>query len=877
MKHLEFVPDSFPSGIRPGPVAPDLQELVLDLSTRFINLEQAGIDDGIQAALKAIGTYAGVDRAYILLLDERDPDRANNPYEWCAEGVASVQASLQGFAIADFSLLSEVVLSGRTLAVANLDQIPAEAAAERAELMAQGVQSLLGVPMSFEGEIRGLLGFDAVREAKAWTSQEVTLLQLTSEILMNALARKRARRRIEHLTAFENLVLGLSTRFIGVGAAGIDGEIERALEELARFVGVDRSYVFRVDPDARTLDNTHEWCRAGIEPQIDNLHDVPADAYPWIFSRLIANRVVHIPRVADLPSEAAADRQALEAQDIRSLIAVPMTVRGRVAGVLGFDAVVDERTWSEEEIKLLRVMGEILVNTLERARAEAALIRSEAYNRALIDGLPDFIFRITGDGVYLDARRAKHIPFYRPGSGPVGGSVYDFLPRDIAEARMAAIGEALASGRPQVFEYALTIDGRDYDFEDRIVRLDHDEVLSIVRDVTERTRAEEALRQTQKLESIGVLAGGIAHDFNNLLTGVLGQSSLALDRLPGDHPVRSHLVKVVTAAERAADLTAQLLAYAGGGRVEMKPLDFNRLVRDTLGLLETGIPKKIDLGLRLEAELPFVQADRGQIQQVVMNLVLNGAEAIGSGAGRVSIRTGVCDGAGRDAADYVGGTLPAPGRCVCLEVEDTGAGMSPEVLRRIFDPFFTTKHHGRGLGLSAVLGIVRSHRGGLKVTSEPGRGTRFVLSVPALQTAERSPEVEAGSRPARRATGTVLVIDDEDQVRELARDVLTDAGYRVLDAPGGEAGLALLRKDPGAVNLVLLDMQMPGLNGVETYRELRTVAPDLPVVFSSGYTEAEGIQEAMERGEAAFLPKPYAPSALLSAAGRLLDGIERAA
>ena len=256
--------------------------------------------------------------------------------------------------------------------------------------------------------------------------------------------------------------------------------------------------------------------------------------------------------------------------------------------------------------------------------------------------------------------------------------------------------------------------------------------LEINTDVTERRRIDEQLRHTQKLESLGVLAGGVAHDFNNLLTGILGNASLALDGIPPNHPNHTLLEEVTKAAERAADLTRQLLAYAGKGRFVMRTVNLSDLVREIGGLVQTSIPKAVQLRLQLTERLPGIDADPGQLQQIVMNLVINGAEAIGPEGGTVLVRTGV------QPVDeqYIetmssAGELLRPGQYVFLEVHDSGSGMSEETLAKIFDPFYTTKFAGRGLGLSAVLGIVRAHKGALKVYSKPGSGTTFKVLFPA--------------------------------------------------------------------------------------------------------------------------------------------------
>jgi PAS domain S-box-containing protein len=376
---------------------------------------------------------------------------------------------------------------------------------------------------------------------------------------------------------------------------------------------------------------------------------------------------------------------------------------------------------------------------------------------------------------------------------------------------------------------------------------------TIARDITERKRLEEKVRETQKLESLGVLAGGVAHDFNNLLTGILGNASLAADMLPPDHPARDSLLSVVQASERAADLTCQMLAYAGKGQFVVRPVDVSALVREIVGLIQSSIPRKVRVELRLASGLPPVSADPAQVQQLVMNLVINGAEAIGEKAGVVEVTTAteVLD---EEAARA---RLPrhelAPGAYVVLEVKDSGCGMDSQTLPRIFDPFFTTKFTGRGLGLAAVSGIVRSHRGALEVSSVPGQGTTFRIYLPAAAASEPEP------RPPARA---ILVVDDEEIVRRTAKTTLEKYGYKVLVAESGPQAVETYRRRPEAVELVLLDLTMPMMDGEEVLRALRAIRPDVKAIVSSGYSLEEATRRFAGHGVSAFLQKPYTAARL---------------
>jgi PAS domain S-box-containing protein len=377
----------------------------------------------------------------------------------------------------------------------------------------------------------------------------------------------------------------------------------------------------------------------------------------------------------------------------------------------------------------------------------------------------------------------------------------------------------------------------------------------------ERVRLESQLRQAQTMEAVGQLAGGVAHDFNNLLTGILGNASLALSSFSPHHPDRILIEEVVKAAERASDLTRQLLAYAGKGRFVMRTVNLSDLVREISGLVQTSVPKNAQLRLQLQDDLPGIDADPGQVQQIIMNLVINGAEAIGPEGGTVLVQTGTQD----VDEQYIATFSPAdetlqPGRYVSLQVHDTGAGMSEETQRKMFDPFFSTKFAGRGLGLSAVLGIVQSHRGALKVYSEPGRGTTFRVIFPASRypvQPRHVPEVEP-----LRGIGTVLVVDDEAIVRDAACTTLERYGYETLAAPDGMTAVEEYRKRREKINLVLLDLTMPLMSGEETLQQIRFINPEVRVLLTSGYNEAEAVQRFSGKGLAGFIQKPYTADAL---------------
>ncbi|HZO09447.1 MAG TPA: ATP-binding protein, partial [Myxococcota bacterium] len=398
-----------------------------------------------------------------------------------------------------------------------------------------------------------------------------------------------------------------------------------------------------------------------------------------------------------------------------------------------------------------------------------------------------------------------------------------------------------------------------------------------VLDVTEGKVAEEEHRRleaqfhhAQKLESLGVLAGGIAHDFNNLLMSMLGHASLAETDVPEGSLAQEHLKQIELAARRASELTNQMLAYSGRGRFVVGPVDLSALVSEMARLLETVISKSANLKVELGAGLPAIEADATQLRQVVMNLITNASDALEDKPGRITLRTGVVSGAGAGHRMVFGESLVGK-RCVFLEVSDTGSGMDEATQKRIFDPFFTTKAAGRGLGLAAVLGIVRGHGGAIRVDSTKGRGTTVEVRFPA-SNAPLPPKSDLSARTTRgRAPGgVVLVVDDEQSVRNVSRAMLERLGYRVVLAENGTEALDNVRTQGKKLTAAVLDLTMPGEKGDLVFASIRKIAPELPILVSSGWHESEAIPRLGASGNCRFLQKPYATRDLGEALDLLL-------
>jgi two-component system, cell cycle sensor histidine kinase and response regulator CckA len=529
---------------------------------------------------------------------------------------------------------------------------------------------------------------------------------------------------------------------------------------------------------------------------------------------------------------------------------------------------ITERRRAETEIRHLN--EELERRVLQRTRELEAANQEVAEKAQIVQHSNDAIFSRTLTGVITSWNPAAERLYGYTAAEVTGQNVRMLLPAEAPEP-------ILHEDHPEPFETtALRKDGTSADVSVTISPVfDRDGNRTgasvIARDITERKKEDLRLRETQKLESLGVIAGGVAHDFNNLLVGVMGNASLVLDSISPSSVHHRRLEGVVSAAEKASDLTRQLLAYAGKGRFLTEQVDLSTLVREISTLIQTSVPRTVQLRLELADGLPAIEADPSQLQQVVMNLVINGAEAVPEGQnGTVLVTTEAQELDEPYLRQNFASETLAAGRYISLEVHDTGTGMSEEIRSRIFDPFFTTKFTGRGLGLAAVLGIVRGHKGTIRVYSHPGKGTTFKVLLP-LTSVPSSPGNQPQPSEKMSGSGTILVVDDEEVVRTTCQTSLESYGYTVLVANEGRSGVEIFRKYAGEIALVILDMTMPVMSGEEAFRHMRTIRPDARIIVSSGYNETEATRRFAARGIAAFAQKPYTAANLAKIVKQVLD------
>ena len=517
----------------------------------------------------------------------------------------------------------------------------------------------------------------------------------------------------------------------------------------------------------------------------------------------------------------------------------------------------------------LLLKSQVRKRTLELVTVNNELTRSEQRYRNLIESmvqpmsLQEIICDKNGKPInyrYLGINAAFERLLGKSSDEIIGKTLMELLPKT-EKSWLETYGRVVQSGIAEHFEGYSRDLKRHFDIvafatapgQFAVIATD---ISARVEMQNEQQRLQDKLLHAQKLESLGVLAGGIAHDFNNILMAVLGHCELTLRRLTNESPVRRNIEQIKSAANKAADLANQMLAYSGKGKFVVEPLDLSKVVNEMQQMLRVSISKKAVLRYDLAEGLPSIEADATQICQVVMNLAINASDAIGDNNGVITITTGVmmCDQSYLQEA-WLDNNLPN-GQYVFLEIADTGCGMDKQTANRIFEPFFSTKFSGRGLGMAAVLGIVRGHRGAIKIYTEQGKGTSFKVFFPASSKLALQPDTIQESLPIK-GSGTVLLVDDEDSVLSIGKAMLEEFGFDVLTAVDGRDGLEQFKQRHADIRFVLMDLTMPNMGGEEAFREFRRIDPAVKVIICSGYNQQEVSQKFVGKGLAGFLKKPY--------------------
>lgn len=575
--------------------------------------------------------------------------------------------------------------------------------------------------------------------------------------------------------------------------------------------------------------------------------------------------------VEDARTDPRTNKEIVQALGNRTIVNVPIILAGRTLGALGTGSFGDEgvRPLTPAEREFLAALGSHVAGALDRVTAAAERDRAQAaleLFRLLVDQSNDAFEVIDAmTGKFLDANVRGYSDLGYTRDELLTLSLYDIDPSVTPETWPQRRDALRRAKRLTVSGLHRRKDGSIFPVEVNVcwVELDRLYLVAVARDVTERKQLEEQFRQSQKMEAVGQLAGGIAHDFNNLLCVISGYTELCLMRAEDSDPALKMLTEISTAAEQAARLTRQLLAFSRQQVLAPTVLDLNGVVMQTRNMLRRLIGEDVLLTTVLAPALHPVRVDEGQINQVIVNLAVNARDAMPEG-GRLTLETQNVE---RPAQ------VDTPARkAVLLSISDTGSGMPPEVRERIFEPFFTTKGVGRGtgLGLAVVHGIVQQSDGEIEVVTEEGVGTTFRVYLPAVAQVASLPASDP-ERPPRRGTETLLLVEDEELVRNFAAHALTPFGYTILKAENGREALQLATAHPGPIHLLITDVVMPGMNGRAVAEALQARDPALRVLFLSGYTDDAVMRNGIRQSEVAFLQKPVSPKILAAKVRELLD------
>ena len=782
--------------------------------------ETSDTDAMMLASAEALGRYLNVDR--VGFFEIREGDILEFRGGWTAGRLPLLRDPFPAEWIGTHYLVE--VLAGKTLGISDTRNDALTADSRFGEI---GTVSLIGAPILRKGRWRAGLYVNHA-EPRVWTDEDVSLVREVADLTWDAVERTVAEG--ERRKSEERLNFALETAG-GVGTWDWDIPSDRVYcnSQFARLFSVDPERAAAGAPLSEFIGGIHPDDRTRVKEKIQRVLEAGADF-------------------------AEEYRVVQKDGSVRWIYA-----RGRCQ--------------LSESGHPTRFPG-VVFDITDRKRAEERLRQQWHTFDTALSNTPDFTYTFDLEGRFTYVNRALLSLWQKPLEEALGKNFFELdYPAELAERLQLQIRQVIETKKPVRDHTPFTgPSGETRRYEYIFVPVfdatrQVEAVAGSTRDVTEQQQAEEQnrerqeqLRESARLESLGVMAGGIAHDFNNLLVGILGNASLLAEILEGNDGSIAN--DIVLAAERAAELTKQMLAYSGKGSFVIDIVDLNTFIRENLALLRVSLARSVTIELELGREAYFVEADRSQIQQVIMNLLINASEAVGDRPGKVMIRTAITERLDSRFSPQIQAVV-RPGPYVILEVRDNGSGMSSETLKRIFDPFFTTKFTGRGLGLAAVLGIVRGHQGDIEVTSEPGVGTTFTILLPAARRAGL-PRTQPESAPAGSGAGRiVLVVDDEEIVRRMTSSALERGGFRVILAENGSEALERLHAHPD-ISLVILDLTMPVMTGEQAIPLIKAVYPNIPIILSSGFSEAEISRRFASAGLAGFLQKPYRAQAIVS-------------
>jgi len=678
------------------------------------------------------------------------------------------------------------------------------------------------------------------------------------------------RNAFKHALSFQvsrdRLVSKILEMFINDSNLELEKLVPKALEEVGRFCSIDKLYIWNFHFDNCLMSKSYQWSKPGVKFRFEVGEQIPMNIYSWVLDKIKNKETVSFSNYSEIPEHAVSDKSSFKMSNTLSFLAVPLVSNNKVFGYIGFSSVNKERKWGQRTISLQKTLAKVFVSALEIYNSKQALIRFEDYFSNVTENLKEGLVIADSDGVIermnLSAKKMLAIDNTDCESKGIkeiiGNDAWEEILSSLKskEEKTTHIQEAFefcdAKNNCKWLKFNAASPSKELSFELK------NKIVILITDITSQRKIQDQLRHSQSMEALGRVVGGVSHDFNNLLTAVLGYSGLLLDQMPEQSPYRAEIKQIKKAAEQGSSLVNQLLTFSRKKVLSVKIIQINKIVLDSIKMLERLIPKNIVFELNLEGELPRVKLDQVLLQQIIMNLAINARDAMPKG-GKIKVSTKL------DSDN------------VLLMIEDNGMGIPEDILPNIFEPFFTTKEEGKGtgLGLSTVYGAVKQSGGEIKVDSRIGKGSAFTISFPKAKRS-LNPIVSSSASSLvlekfRDASETVLLVEDDSSIRQLVKQVLLTKGYKVLEALNGSEALRICKSYPYKIDLLITDLVMPVVSGVELINEFINSRSACKILIISGHIKQSSLSKILSNSNCDYLGKPFSSKRLLTSLESLFE------
>lgn len=703
---------------------------------------------------------------------------------------------------------------------------------------------------------------------------EKGIIKIVHGIVQDISKQKLDKEQFRHYVEFERMVSAISSNFINLKSVRIDAGIKLALDIIGNFMNVNRAYLINFSDDNKTAKLNYQWHSEYIDHFADDQSTFLISQFPLLFGGICNGNTIYIEDVNHIEQLYTFEKEFLLSKGAHSIIWVPLSLEGKVIGVLGFDSVQTAKTWTDDEISLLRICGEVFVNALSRKNYEIDLKKNEEHLSIVVDSIGDVVIAIDNVNKIVRVNIAAETLTGFQHDEIVGKNIEDLIQFNGKSEAYKNVGivqrilEMNNDGRANELLNLITKDKKE------IPVLVHGSPLKganigvigtvlVCREMTNQIKLEEQLRHSEKMRAIGQLSGGIAHDFNNLLTGIIGCANYLKKHIGPNPNLLEYVENILITGRRAATLTSQLLAFSRHEKPRLSEIDLNILVSEVINLLKHTIDPRIRMHKDFKISHALIEGDESQLHNAVLNLAVNARDAMPSG-GNLYFATDILEFTKETCVNEFS-TLK-PGKYIALSIKDTGCGIPPELITHIFEPFFTTKEKGKGtgLGLAAVYGTVHSHHGCITVQSKVGSHTIFTLYLPKANrktdSIENTENLNVKANPNKKR---VLVVDDEILLCTLACESLNDAGYITIAAYNGLEALNIYKTEHQNIDIVLVDMLMPNMNGPQLLEKMFEINPALKAIIVSGFTGNLEFKDIIKNKKLPFLQKPYEEKNLL--------------